>query len=260
VARPKRERAPDPDRLVRRSAGDLHTEDGRFEVSSTGGAGRWYLTDTERHDQLGLPLILGPYGTLDEVRVAITAQRASPSGGEGPLPEPGPEAVRTPAPRKPARPRPAPEPEPEPGPEPEPSRPPVRIRMGRWRKRGDERDAVVEVVRRVNDSWLSGDVEAMSSDLHESVVFAPPEPGARLEGREDAVGSYRDFTSSALIEAFTERDLTVDVVGGTAVATYRYELDWEADGEGHHDIGRDLLVLTRDGDRWLIAWRTTIPG
>ena len=53
--------------------------------TSTGGAGRWYVTDTERHDQLGLALVLGPFGTLDEARAAMVAQQA---GDDGPSPQP----------------------------------------------------------------------------------------------------------------------------------------------------------------------------
>src|SRR6188472_498807 len=114
MARAKKERPPDPDRLVRRSAGDLHTEDGRFEVSSTGGAGRWYLTDTERHDGLGLALVLGPFTTLEEVRAAIGEQRSEPAGDDGPLPEPPKDVPAKPPKGRSRRATPAPGREPEP--------------------------------------------------------------------------------------------------------------------------------------------------
>ncbi|MET0771667.1 MAG: hypothetical protein ABWZ82_01175, partial [Candidatus Limnocylindrales bacterium] len=167
MAKAKKERPPDPDRLVRRSAGDLHTEDDRFEVSSTGGAGRWYVTDTARHDGLGLALVLGPFGTLDEVRAAITEQRSAPAGDDGPLPEP-PKAAATRAPTtRSRRAEPVPEPEPEP-----PPRPSVRITRGRWRSRGDERDAVVAAVRQVTDAWLSDDPGQARDDLHEGMVVS----------------------------------------------------------------------------------------
>jgi hypothetical protein len=65
--------------------------------------------------------------------------------------------------------------------------------------------------------------------------------------------------SEADIDAFAEQGLVADVVGAVAVVRYRFELDWEADGERHHDTGQDLFVLTRDDDRWLVAWRTSIP-
>src|SRR5262245_37080575 len=138
----KKAREPDPDRLVRESAGAYRTEDGRFMVHSAGGAGRWYVTDTERHDQLGLELVIGPFETLDEVRPAIVAQRDAPDDAFPPLPVPDAEAG--PARRGRTKPEPEPEPEPpKPVPEPEPAaRPVARVQLARWRKRGDQRDEV----------------------------------------------------------------------------------------------------------------------
>lgn len=251
MARAKRERPADPDRLVRRSAGDRHTEDGRFEVSSAGGAGRWYVTDTERHDGLGLALVLGPFGTLDDVRAAIAGQRTAPAGGDGPLPEPPMAAT-------PVRDR---QPEPEPAPEPAPPPPPpVRIERDRWRARHDQRDRVVEVVRRLDDAWLHGDADAMADDLHESVVMLMSgRPERRLEGRSAVVEHHRALTVEGRPVAWSEQDLVVDVVGTSAVVRYRSELEREADGNVQRDGGRVLWVLTRADDRWQAAWRSSLP-
>jgi hypothetical protein len=254
VARAKRERPPDPDRLIRRSAGDLHTEDGRFEVSSTGGAGRWYVTDTERHDGLGLALVLGPFGTLDEVKAAIAEQRSAPTGADGPLPEPAamPEPRRTSRATRQRRAEPEPEPEPEP-----PPRPPARIAHARWRARHDERDAVVEVVRRIIAVTLSDDPDEARADLHASMVAV--RGSDRLEGRDAVLGAWRKATDEAPVIAWTEREPMVDVVGGSAVMRYRYELEREMDGIPTTGSGDDLWVLTRDEDRWLAAYRMTLP-
>jgi hypothetical protein len=273
MARSKRERPPDPDRLVRRSAGDLRSEDGRFEVSSTGGAGRWYVTDAERHDGLGLALVLGPFATLDQVRAAIVAQRATPAGDDGPLPQPvasepaarprasRPTAARAAAKRPPEPPEPeprAPDPEPE-SPAPPPAPPPVRVEHARWRARGDDRDAAVAVVRRINDAWLAGDPDAMADDLHASVVLLPPDDGTRVEGRDAAIGSYRAFLATAVVRGWTDLGLTCDAVDATAVVRYRFELRWTTDGGERTDVGHDLWVLARQGGRWRAVWRTTTP-
>lgn len=274
MPRARQQRPPDPDRLVRRAAGDLHTEDGRFQVSSTGGAGRWYVTDTERHDQLGLALVLGPFGTLEEVRAAIPEQRSRPAGQDGPLPEPAPsDRPRTPrrdrrASSKPGGPEPKPQPEAEPEPVPEPQPPPpppVRISRARWRPRHDERDAVVATIRRIDDAWLAGDAEAVRDDLHGSVVFVPT-AGSRLEGQDAVIEHLRAIVSGARIRAWTERDLSADVAEATAVVRYRYELERDLGEQaerdpGEHadpDIGLLVWVLTRTHDRWRAAWRMTI--
>jgi hypothetical protein len=63
----------DPNKLVRQSAGTYRTADDRFEVS--GDANRWFLIDTEQTDDLGQPVVQGPFATLNAVRDALPAAR-----------------------------------------------------------------------------------------------------------------------------------------------------------------------------------------
>jgi len=63
--------------LKRESAGRYTSRDGRFTVEQS--SGRWMLVDAESVDDLGLPLVRGPFTTLDEARDAIEAARSGPA-------------------------------------------------------------------------------------------------------------------------------------------------------------------------------------
>ncbi len=63
----------DPNKLTRQAAGSYRSADDRFEVR--GEAGRWYLVDTARQDELGQELVRGPFATLDDVREALAQAR-----------------------------------------------------------------------------------------------------------------------------------------------------------------------------------------
>lgn len=134
----KKQAAPDPDRLVRDRIGAYHSEDDRFQVHSEGAG--WYLTDTERTNDFGLEVVIGPLATLDEAKAALAAQRAEPAGasdGGAASEPPRTKPASAPSPRKPARrtprssdptpirPVPAPKPVPEPESEPEPGSPDI---------------------------------------------------------------------------------------------------------------------------------------
>lgn len=84
VARPKRRTGPDGDgaqrsrlELTRVRAGAYRTPDGRFGIEQE--SGRWVVLDAEQTDELGLPLVRGPFDTLDEVREAIGNVRSGPA-------------------------------------------------------------------------------------------------------------------------------------------------------------------------------------
>ncbi len=67
---------PDPLRLVRQTAGHHTTGDGRFIVEQTSGG--WMLTDAWRTNELGLPLVRGPFPTLEAARAAVEDARTGP--------------------------------------------------------------------------------------------------------------------------------------------------------------------------------------
>ena len=68
---------PDPAKLVRVAAGRYATGDERFVVEQSSGG--WMLTDSERMNELGLPLVRGPYATLDVAREALDGLRSGPA-------------------------------------------------------------------------------------------------------------------------------------------------------------------------------------
>src|SRR5215204_7197253 len=67
-------KAPKPPKPWRREEGVYRSADDRFTIEA-GGAGRWFLTDDESLDELGLARTLGPYDTLDEAKAAAVEQR-----------------------------------------------------------------------------------------------------------------------------------------------------------------------------------------
>jgi len=116
------------------------------------------------------------------------------------------------------------------------------------------------IVRDLNDAWAEGRPEDLEMFFHEHMVIAAPGSQERLEGREDCIGSYRDFCSRATVRGFRIVDPAIDVFGETAIATYSYEISYRLDGEGFDETGRDVFVLVREGSRWWAVWRTLIPG
>lgn len=66
---------PDPDKLVRQSAGSYRTADDRFEARQA--AQGWFLVDSEQSNEFGQELMHGPFGTLKALRDAIPGSRTA---------------------------------------------------------------------------------------------------------------------------------------------------------------------------------------
>jgi GNAT superfamily N-acetyltransferase len=71
----------DPAKLKRESAGRYVTGDGRFSVEESSGG--WMVVDDEQVDELGLPLVRGPFASLVAARAAMEAARLDPAPVSG---------------------------------------------------------------------------------------------------------------------------------------------------------------------------------
>jgi hypothetical protein len=73
---------PADDSLKRLGGGRWETRDGRFAIEPQ--SGTWVVVDTSQTDELGLPLVRGPFGSLGAAKTAIEAARSS-GPAESPL-------------------------------------------------------------------------------------------------------------------------------------------------------------------------------
>ena len=69
----KPKKPPEPDDVVRETAGNYLSGDGRFEVRQSDS--NWYLVDREQTNEFGQELIHGPFGSLKAARTAMPGAR-----------------------------------------------------------------------------------------------------------------------------------------------------------------------------------------
>lgn len=176
----------------RAEAGKYRSSDERFTISSEGPS-RWFITDEEELDELGLARTVGPYDTLDDAKAAADARR-----GEGPAESPLAERKTVKAPEEKeaaARSKPAPEPKPKAAP------PPPQTWLDKLED--DDREAARRARRLI--SALEGEGIADADALvRRDVLGGQPVVAARLLARDilDAVG--KSSRPESVIEAVTK--------------------------------------------------------
>jgi hypothetical protein len=90
----------DEEKLKRLGGGRWESQDGRYSIEPQ--SGTWVVVDNEQTNELGLPLVRGPFPTLTAAREAVKESR-----GSGPARSPLAERIKTgrtregPKPRKP---------------------------------------------------------------------------------------------------------------------------------------------------------------
>lgn len=123
---------------------------------------------------------------------------------------------------------------------------------------GPTPDDAAAAMRRINQAWLSNRVEDLVPRVHPDIVMALPGFTARSQGRDALLAGFRDFCQNASVEEFREHDYQVDMVGATAVVTFRYEMVYALSGARYRATGRDLWVFQYENKAWLAVWRTML--
>lgn len=116
----------------------------------------------------------------------------------------------------------------------------------------------LEAMRRINRTWLTGDVEALVPLVHSDVVMVFPDFTGRIQGREAFLDGFRDFCQNTKIVDFRERNLEADVAGDTAAVTFQYDMVYERDAKQYRANGRDLWVFQKQANLWIVVWRAML--
>ena len=119
-----------------------------------------------------------------------------------------------------------------------------------------QRERIRTIAENLNRAWMASDWDQLKEFFREKMVMVAPGLRQRLEGRAACVRSFQEFQEQAEVQSFQEADWQIDILGETAVAIYNFEIAYKLDGELYNETGHETLLFQREGDRWLVVWRT----
>jgi hypothetical protein len=119
-------------------------------------------------------------------------------------------------------------------------------------------EPVSAVMRQINQAWLDGRVDDLLPFVHPEIVMVLPGFSGRVQDRETLLAGFRDFRANSRIREFKEFDPQVDVVGKTAVVSFRYEMVYEQNAKRSRAAGRDVWVFEKQDSAWVAVWRTML--
>ncbi len=121
-------------------------------------------------------------------------------------------------------------------------------------------DAIRERVQSLNAAWREGRFDDLEGFFHPDAVIVAPGFAARVSGREAVIGTYREFTSNATVEALDIAEPAIDLWDDTAVATARFSITYTMWNKRYREEGHDVLVFRKTEGAWLVVWRTLISS
>jgi len=123
----------------------------------------------------------------------------------------------------------------------------------------DDHEAIKRLISGIGKAWLGGNASRLNEYFHERMTINGPDLQQLGAGREACVRSYEDFIQQTAILEYAESDPKIDLYDDTAVVVCPWKITYELKGQKHREEGRDLLVMVRRDDSWLVAWRAVFP-
>ena len=123
-----------------------------------------------------------------------------------------------------------------------------------------DQEQIRSFISRINEAWLKGHTERLNECFHDDMVVRGPDLQQMARGREACVKSYEDFIRLATVREFKASEPVIDVFDNMGVATCPWEISYRMNDQDHTESGHDLLVLTRQGSKWQVAWRTVLSS
>jgi hypothetical protein len=209
----------------RAEAGVYQSSDERFSIRSEGPS-RWFITDEEQHDELGLARTVGPYDTLDVAKAAAEALRdeapaQSPLAGR--LAKDGAKQAGS----SPAKPQPA---------EPKPTPPTPKTWLD---KLEDDDGEAARRARRLIAALEDEGIEDADALVRRDITGNQPVIAARLLAREILAAVGTSTKSESVIES------VVQALGSSKVR--RGLPGWElVERDGPTDEERVIRLVPRD--------------
>jgi len=119
---------------------------------------------------------------------------------------------------------------------------------------------LIAFIAQMDRCWLERRFEDLANHLAADIVLVAPGGQHRLEGREAAIESYREFMSLCEVRRLQTHDHIVTQRGAAAIVEYGWDMAWSDQGTSHEARGREILALTQYDEGWRVFWRTQLPA
>ncbi len=117
---------------------------------------------------------------------------------------------------------------------------------------------ISEIIKNLNQAIGKGDLNKLDLFFHENIKIVDPNLKILGDGKKICIQSYIDFINKAKIEKYNDNINDIFIYKNTAIVFYSYSMTWLTDEKSYSDTGKELYVLTKENDKWLIVLRKLI--
>ena len=119
---------------------------------------------------------------------------------------------------------------------------------------------IESIVREINRSWTQYQLDKLEKYFHSDMIIQGPAFQDSIKGSRNCVKHYEDFAANTKIKNYKDSEYIVNVWDKTAVVSYKFDIEFESDGEIRKESGHELYTFLREDNAWKAVWNTIVPS
>jgi len=123
---------------------------------------------------------------------------------------------------------------------------------------GEEKN-IKNTLQHINNAWTQGHLTELGKYFHDNMVIQGPGFHDAIKGKRNCVKHYEDFSTHTNIISFKDSEYVINCWGSTAVASYKFDIEFEADGNTREESGHELYTFVEEANVWKAVWSTIVP-
>jgi ketosteroid isomerase-like protein len=117
-----------------------------------------------------------------------------------------------------------------------------------------------QIIQNINIAWSKNHTEDLHKYFHGNMVIVDPNQHPLSSGSQACIDSYKEFIDNAIVHEYKESNPVIHIFGDTAIASYRFDINYDMKGKNYIESGRDLFALNKEEGKWLAVWRMLLPN
>jgi len=117
-------------------------------------------------------------------------------------------------------------------------------------------EQIWETIQEMNRKWTAeNNTDELKNYFHKDMVAITPTDLKRIEGKENCVAAWKNFTENAKIRSWKETEPKVQIYGENkfAIVAYYFDMSFDMGGRTINMKGRDMFALVNENGKWLVV-------
>lgn len=119
-----------------------------------------------------------------------------------------------------------------------------------------DKKKIEDYVHRIILSWLENRIDDVYELIDDNIEVSTSIDSRKYSGKSELREFFQTYLVNKKIIRYDEEDFSIHIDRLTAIAHYKFTLEYMQSKEKVIESGRDFFLFTKEKERWKLVWRS----